>query len=68
MPRLEVRLTLHERCTPTERALALTLLTWVNALREAAGHPALTEADVEAGVRQWLRSDSSPPAPEGAPE
>jgi hypothetical protein len=67
MPRLDVQMTLQDRCTPTERALALTLLTWVNELRAAAGERVLTEADVEAGVRHWLRPDVIPPVTEGTP-
>jgi hypothetical protein len=61
MPRLDLRVTLRDRCTPTERALALTLLTWVNELRAAAGAAALTEADVEAGLRHWLQHGAGPP-------
>jgi uncharacterized protein YaeQ len=54
MPRLDLRQTLAQRVSPTERALALTLLAWINEVRAAAGLSPRTEGDLDQGVRHWL--------------
>jgi hypothetical protein len=66
MPRLDLRLTLAQALRPTEHALALTLLAWVNEVRAAAGLPARTELDLARDVLHWLHlgPDARPPEEE----
>jgi hypothetical protein len=64
MPRLDLRQTVTPVLSPAERALALTLLAWVNEVRAEAGLPARTEEDLDHGLRHWLSHDQDARSPE----
>jgi hypothetical protein len=64
MPRLDLRQTVTARLTPTERALALTLLAWVNEVRAEAGLSPRTEEDLDHGLHHWLHPDQDGRSPE----